>query len=413
MTLRKTNLTTLFVWGIWWPGMIFVALVFGHAWCMVCPMELVNRLSDALARKIGWHRAHIGKFFRAGWLAIALYFIMQALVAGISIHRVPHYTAMLLMSLLGLAFFSGLIFNQHRSFCKVFCPVSALLSVYGRYTPIQLEVCNPLVCESCSTKDCVRPDRREHFDKRSCPSLLVPYRRDPSDGCVLCLQCVKVCPYQNMSVGVVSADAPVRQKKLLRPFEAAFVMIALGFVAHEVIGEVKWLDAFFHAVPKWLNHFLPSLSFGWFEAVWFLALFPLLIWSIIAAVSYFTGHRAGIRSLLLAAATGAAPIVAVAHIAKALAKISAWSGFVPLAWNDPHGLDTLHRITNHTLAAPSGLVGLPIIGWIMLVLIIWIGWRSLRSLQQMPSEFLPASRVSLITTAILFTSVLAVWAWTA
>lgn len=30
MTLRKTNLTTLLVWGIWWPSMIALALGFSR-----------------------------------------------------------------------------------------------------------------------------------------------------------------------------------------------------------------------------------------------------------------------------------------------------------------------------------------------------------------------------------------------
>ena len=50
MTFRKTNLTTLVVWGLWWPGMIAMALLLGRAWCTVCPMELVNRVDDATGR---------------------------------------------------------------------------------------------------------------------------------------------------------------------------------------------------------------------------------------------------------------------------------------------------------------------------------------------------------------------------
>ena len=322
MTLRKTNLTTLVVWGLWWPGMIAVALAFGHAWCTVCPMELVDRMGHALARRMGWPRARLGKFLRAGWMTVALYLVLQILVAGISLHRVPHFTAILLVTLIGMALLSGMAFREHRSFCKAFCPASALLSVYGRYTPLQLEVRDPSVCDACKTKDCVRAGNRNRFDRRSCPSLLTPYRRDPSDGCVLCLQCAKVCPYQNVGVGLVASGAPVRRKPLLRPFEAAFVMVALGFVAHEVIGEVKWLDAFFHAVPNGLNRLMPSIPFGWFEALWFLVLFPLLVWGLISGIGHFTGHRAGLKTLLTGAATGAAPLVAVAHLAKAAAKVA-------------------------------------------------------------------------------------------
>jgi polyferredoxin len=410
MTLRKTNLTTLVVWGLWWPGMIAVALAFGRAWCTVCPMELVNRVGNAIARRVGWPRARLGKFLSAGWMIVILYLVLQLLVAGISLHRVPHYTAILLLALLGGAFVTGLVFRQPRSFCTAFCPAGALLSVYGRYTPIQLEARDPSVCERCPTKDCIRNENRFRFDKRSCPSLLRPYQRDASDGCVLCLQCAKVCPYDNMGFGLVAADAPVRRKALLKPYEAAFVMVALGFVAHDTIGEVKWLDSLFHFVPERLTVLVPLVTFGWFEALWFLALFPLVVWGAIAGVGYLAGHRTGLRSLLLAAATGAAPVVAMAHLAKAAAKLSSWSGFLPLSLRDPQGLHTLERLGDGSLTAPAAMVGLSVLGWVMLVAVLVIAWRAWRWSQKVPEESTMAARIGLAGTAVLFTSVLTAWA---
>jgi len=92
LTLRKTNLTTLLVWGLWWPGMIAVALLFGRAWCTVCPMEQINRAADAVARRIGYTRARLGKLLRSGWFILLAYLLLQILVVGGSVHRVPHYT---------------------------------------------------------------------------------------------------------------------------------------------------------------------------------------------------------------------------------------------------------------------------------------------------------------------------------
>ncbi len=83
-------------------------------------------------------------------------------------------------------------------------------------------------------------------------------------------------------------------------------MIAAGFVAHELIGEVKWLDAYFHIVPSLLHAAVPAAAFGWWEAVWFLILVPAVVWSMTAAVAYLLGHRTGAKALLLAVATGAA-----------------------------------------------------------------------------------------------------------
>jgi polyferredoxin len=411
LTLRKTNLTTLVVWGLWWPSMIAVALALGRAWCTVCPMELVNRTSDAVARKLGWPRLRLSKFVRAGWFIMVLYLTLQLLVAGLSIHRMPHFTAIMLLVLVVGALLTGLVLREPRSFCRAFCPAGAMLSVYGTYTPIKLEIREPSICERCATKDCVRAENRYRFDKRSCPSLLQPFDRQPSDGCVLCFQCAKVCPHGNVGFGLVSDSAPVGRKSVLRPYEAAFVMIALGFVSHEVIGEVTWLEAIFHAAPAALGKLMPTVPFGWLEAFWFLVLFPFVVWVVIGAVGYAAGHRAGLRSLLLAAATGAAPVVAVAHLAKAAAKITSWGGFLPLALRDPQGLDTLQRVADRSLVAPASLLGLTVVGWVTLALTAVMALKAWRWARQIPSELATAARVGLAGAAVLFSAVLTAWSW--
>jgi len=411
MTLRKTNLTTLFVWGLWWPGMIALALVLGRAWCTVCPMELANRLGDWVARQVGWPRARLGRWLRAGWLIVVAYLALQVLVAGISIHRIPHHTAVMLIVLLAGALGAGLVFREPRAFCKSLCPAGALLSVYGRYTPAQLDVRDPEVCGKCQTRDCVAAANRDRFDKRSCPSLLRPYAREQSDGCVLCFQCAKVCPHDNVGFGLARATAGVRRHRLLLPFEAAFVMFAAGFVAHDVIAEVKWLDEIFHVVPKALQQLAPAVKFGWFEALWFLVLFPLALWTAAAVVAYAVGGRQRLGALLLAAATGAAPVVAVAHLAKSAAKVASWGGFLPLALADPAGVETFQRIGDKALAAPAPWVGLPPLGWAMLILLALVAWRSLRWIREASGEAARAAYAGLGVTAAFFAATLLVWPW--
>jgi len=66
--LRKTNLTTLIVWGLWWLGMIAASLALGRAWCAVCPMNLVARAGHWVGRRTGLARLRLGPWLRAGWL---------------------------------------------------------------------------------------------------------------------------------------------------------------------------------------------------------------------------------------------------------------------------------------------------------------------------------------------------------
>ncbi|ACG74467.1 hypothetical protein AnaeK_3247 [Anaeromyxobacter sp. K] len=404
-TLRKTNLTTLFVWGLWWPGMIAAALLLGRAWCTVCPMELVNRLGAAAGRRLGIARLPTWGLLRAGWAVVAAYLSLQLLVAGASIHRVPHYSALLLVALLASALATGLLFREPRSFCKSFCPAGALLSVYGRFTPLQLETRDPAVCDACETRDCVAAVNRDRLDRRSCPSLLRPFARTSGDGCVLCLQCAKVCPRENVGLGLAPPEAPSRAHRLLRPAEAAFVMVASGFVTHELAGEVPWLEGIFHRVPEALAP--AGGAAAWAEAAWFLVGFPALLWLAIAAVARAAGHRGSPRELLAAAATGAAPVVAVAHLAKALAKLASWGGYLPLALRDPAGVDTLHAIGAKALVPPGALAPLPVVGAAVLAGVLALAaWSWRRSGAGGPAR---AGRAGAVGAALLFSAVLGVW----
>jgi hypothetical protein len=153
------------------------------------------------------------------------------------------------------------------------------------------------------------------------------------------------------------------------------------------------------------------VSFGWLEALWFLVLFPLVVWGVIVVAAYLFGHRGGLRPLLLAAATGAAPVVAMAHLAKAAAKMTSWGGFLPLALGDPSGVDTLRRIAERSTTAPAAMAGLTALGWTMLVLVLVMGWKTWRWARQIPVASMIAAQTGLAGAAILFATVLGAWAW--
>jgi len=410
-TLRKTSLTTLVVWGLWWPAMIAVAMSLGRAWCLVCPMELVNRCADEAARKTGWPRLRMGRLLRAGWLIVLVYMILQWSVAVFHIHRVPHFTALLLVVLLVTALVSGLIFREPRSFCKGFCPAGALLSAYGRLSPVGIDIRDPETCKECDTRDCVQETLRHRFHARSCPSLLRPFAREASDGCVLCLQCAKVCPHDNVGVGVLSTEAPQRREALLRPAEAAFVLMVFGFVSHEVIGELPWLDTWFHAAPSGLARAFPSIGFGWFEAAWFLVLFPACFWLLV--LGFVRLFRAGdsLVKTLQVIATGAAPAVAGAHLAKAVAKFVSWGGHLPQAMRDPRGLDTLEGLHAGSITPPGRLLSLEIVGWVLTALLLVLAVRTWSRVRHLEAKDRLAARTGLAFAWAFFTVVLLAWSF--
>jgi polyferredoxin len=99
----KTNIVNLVIWGLWWPMMVWVAVLFGRIWCTVCPLELITNGTERLGRKFGVKQLILGKWLRSGVLITVLYATIQLCVAGAHLHRIPAYTSLFLCSLLGAA----------------------------------------------------------------------------------------------------------------------------------------------------------------------------------------------------------------------------------------------------------------------------------------------------------------------
>ena len=89
----RTNLVQFLIWGLWWPAMVWAAVLLGRAWCMVYPLELVANVSERLSRQAGVQQRVLGRWLRSGFAIVALYAVIQILVAGIHLHRVPAYTS--------------------------------------------------------------------------------------------------------------------------------------------------------------------------------------------------------------------------------------------------------------------------------------------------------------------------------
>jgi hypothetical protein len=165
--LRKTNLTTLAVWGLWWPSFDAVAIL---------RLGLVHGLPDGAGESgqpRGWPqvdgRLRIGKLLRAGWITVLLY-PSSNLVAGVALHcaALHRYPA---AESRGLALVAGVVFESTgRSVlllsASALPPSTADSPAAARGPPAVM----PSVCHQGLRSPCQpRP-----LDKRSCPSSLVP-----------------------------------------------------------------------------------------------------------------------------------------------------------------------------------------------------------------------------------------------
>ncbi len=408
--LRKTNSSTLLIWGIWWPLMIIGVVALGRVWCTVCPMELVNNLTHRVSSRLGLSRVSLPAWLRAGYLIFLLYLALQLLVGGISLHRVPGFTSYMLIAILALAAISGVVFKEPRSFCKGFCPANLLLSVYGRFSPVQLDTLAPGVCRSCRSRDCMRADALKKWNGQSCASRVPAFDREQGDACVLCFQCVKACPHDNVGFGITTGQSPARRRPVLTVAESLFVILASGFITHEVFTEIKPMEWIFHwPVERFYSWAGVAISWDWVHTFWYLFLFPFALWFLILGIIRLFEHRNSFWELLTMAATSAAPIIATAHVAKALAKLNSWAGFLPMSLAQPGGIPNADSIFNKTLAAPGLVVPYQLVGIIVIVLILLGSIFALRELRKIPNGTLIPSRISVLVIGLMYTAVFAFW----
>ncbi|HNR32504.1 MAG TPA: 4Fe-4S binding protein [Candidatus Hydrogenedentes bacterium] len=405
----QTNLATLLIWGLWWPAMVWITVFLGRAWCMVCPLELVSNVSERIGRRFRLRQRPLHLWIASGAVIVVLYALIQFLVAGAEIRRVPAYTSLFLIGLLALAVLTGLLFRD-RAFCRGFCPIGLLLSAYGRGGMLAVRAGSGEACRACTDKNCIRACNRYKADGRSCPSLLNPPVLNDNKECLLCGQCIKVCEPDNMRL------------LLRRPFSAndardaaaswpmtLFVMTVSGFVLWELTTEWATAQKVFLAVPRWISQYVsaPSLS-SHVTVFWATVVVPLLIWSFFGLLARLLGHNASLGALWRRLALPMAVIVAGGHIAKGLAKFVSWAGFLPYAFEDPSGFETAAAISGGLLQPPVPLLSKPFVAVVAAVIVagaLFLAMREARLANHGKTGFAMTAPLLLTTAVFLFLTI--------
>lgn len=405
----KSHLVTLLIWGLWWPAMVWIAVLLGRAWCMACPLELVSNGCERIGRRIGLPQQHVRKWLASGIVILALYAAIQLLVAGAQLHRTPHYTAIFLLTLLIGAAIAGLLLKD-RAFCRAFCPVGLLLGTYGRGGMLAVRSRSAATCAGCTGRDCLLACNRGKLDGRSCPSLLSPPKLDTNRDCLVCGQCIKACRPDNMTLLLRRPFSVADAREPLASWPVTlFVMLVSGFVTSELCAEWPSAQHAFHAVPAWLNslHNAPTLK-GYVSGLWALALFPTILWSVLVLGVRLIGRSDPVGEILRRLALPMAVILSAGHMAKGLAKFTSWAGFVPLAMRDPSGSSTLTALGTKTIASPASLLPVTAVSAIGALLVLVGLVFALRELT-LRTGSQRADRFALATVAALFLPIILGW----
>lgn len=399
----KTHLTQLVIWGLWWPAMVWVAVLLGRVWCTVCPLELVANLSERLSRHLGIRQFKLGRWLRSGILILLLYSVIQMLVAGVHLHRVPAYSSFFLIGMLSTAAVVGFVFKD-RAFCRGFCPVGMLLGTYGRGGMLAIRHESSERCADCTSHHCALDCNRARWQGRSCPSLLSPAKLNSNRDCLICGQCIKVCEPDNM------------QLLLRRPFHAGdareeivawpvllFVMMVSGFVTYELCTEWAAAKTVFLWIPQQVGPWLGlQPGNGWVKGIWTLFVFPALLWTALGVVIVVSGAATTLTEAWRRLALPLVVVIAAGHMAKGVAKITSWGGYLPGALRDPLGTDTAIKLSDGSVLPPGVLLTMPWVSAISVLLILVAAWLALREARLANPERMARLALPILMVAACF-----------
>lgn len=264
------NLATVAPW-VHLRGFVVLALLLaGNLVCMGCPFTLPR----TLAKRLSANGRRFPQRLRNKWVAIFSLFALFLAYEVLDLWASPWLTAWLIVAYFAASFALEAVFAE-SAFCKYVCPLGSFNMVYSTLSPTSIAVKSPAVCASCVGHECVngsyapapmiRVDEIPLGDGEAprkaqvahgpggalgCGTeLFAPQMRSNLD-CTLCLDCVRACPHDNVSLFTRSPGAELsRADSWARRWDMSFLVIALAFMG---LSNAFGMVPPYYALQEWL-----------------------------------------------------------------------------------------------------------------------------------------------------------------
>ncbi len=244
------NLATVVPW-VHYRGIgVLALLLVGNLFCLGCPFTIPR----TLAKRLSINGRRFPRALRNKWMAIISLMLLFFLYEYLDLWNSPALTAWVIMAYFVGSFVMETVFTE-SAFCKYVCPLGTFNFVYATAAPTQIAARDTGLCRMCVGKECVtgsyahepviRIDqilgadggtvekKIEHGPQGTlgCGTRLFVPQIISNHDCVLCLDCVRACPHDNV---VLIARTPGRE--LMRPdawpkrWDMAFLVVSLTYV---------------------------------------------------------------------------------------------------------------------------------------------------------------------------------------
>jgi Fe-S-cluster-containing hydrogenase component 2 len=256
------NIIIIFVWILWWFLLITVLVPFAsRIWCTVCPFPFFGEWYQRRAlvrvravdprqgkggpgvlvgrnRYFGWNRRW-PRVLSNIWLQ-NIGFLGLCTFSALFLTR-PLVSVIVLAGIFVLASVLHVVYRQ-RAFCNYVCPVSGFLSLYSMASTTEVRSVDAEACARCKDKGCLAGNDAGW----GCPWFMYPSKMDRNNYCGLCMECIKTCPHDNMTVNLRPPFSDTRLKGYDEAWKA-FIMLTLA-LAYSVIYIGPW-----GALKDWAN----------------------------------------------------------------------------------------------------------------------------------------------------------------
>lgn len=221
--LASQNLATVSVWVHYRGFVILALLLFGNLFCMGCPFTIPRTIALRLSRSgRRWPRV-----LRNKWLAVGFFVGFLFIYEWWDLWAVPAATAWLI-----IAYFVGAfaleVFFAESPFCKYVCPLGTFNFVASTASPTQITVRDHETCRTCPGKECVKGQPYV----LGCGTELFPPTVRSNLDCILCLDCARACPYDNVALAIRTPGRELTDANAWpRRWDVSFLVMVFAFAA--------------------------------------------------------------------------------------------------------------------------------------------------------------------------------------
>ncbi len=271
------NLGVLLMWAVWLFLLIaFMTPVGGRIWCTICPLpffgDLAQRgsiISPNKGRTRGYNNKFYGLFLKwpeklnNNWLRLFIFLILATFsTTMVASPKVSGFTILLLLVLPTLM---AMVFEL-RAFCRYICPVNAFIGPFSGMSLLALRNKSQPVCDKCKAHYCQNGNTKGW----ACPYGLNVGEMKENADCGLCLECVRSCTYENVSL----YKRPFASERKVRNLSDGWLSIAIFSIS--IIYSVLYLGPW-PVVRDYIN-ILDKQNWDLF------GIYSILLWSVVLVV---------------------------------------------------------------------------------------------------------------------------------